>query len=383
MFIFPLDEGDWYVDIVCEGYQAVMAIGGDEDKKWLGFIAYNDDEQSNWNVGNYRNVVCSELLVTSSWKFGHKDLVLNGCNFQRGQVIERDSVITFKVKSGSGGGEFFLVGPPVMKTEKYNYVVSYGGYTDKTMEFGSITVCADERADGARGAGIRAKLGDLDHHNWNLCDLPPLQIPDVKLDVVPSTNKVNNSPPIGFNADRPPPIPNPSQLPPSNSSDEKLRKKIMDWQLDSGPMKNDPDRADAIAREPPEWKEGHHLGRTHTRAEIFPRETSMVIIPQQDETPEVQADTVVTSVATEAVQVTTVPVSAQPAYVTQIPPSWRQVNPPMVLSQRQMELANKALNSAMSGEFSDDDETHSVAQSTSSNRSLFGGGLFGKKKGRR
>jgi len=143
-FMFPMPEGSYSVNISCEGLQSVDHIGGNEDGYWIGLIAYSNSTGDNWGVGNYKGCEFKNLLITNTWRPGHKDLKLNDCQFTDGQIVERDAVISFHVDASGKDASFYLMAPKTMKTDKYNYVVSYGGYTNKRMEFGTISVTCDE-----------------------------------------------------------------------------------------------------------------------------------------------------------------------------------------------------------------------------------------------
>lgn len=143
-FVFPVPEGSYSVNISCEGLQSVDHIGGNEDGYWIGLIAYSNSSGDNWGVGNYKGCVFTNFLATNTWRPGHKDLKLNDCQFTDGQIVERDAVMSFHVEASGKDACFYLMAPKTMKTDKYNYVVSYGGYTNKRMEFGTISVTCDE-----------------------------------------------------------------------------------------------------------------------------------------------------------------------------------------------------------------------------------------------
>lgn len=143
-FVFPVPEGSYSVNISCEGFQSVDHIGGNEDGYWIGLIAYSNSSGDNWGIGNYKGCSFKNFLATNTWRPGHKDLKLNDCQFTDGQIVERDGVISFHVDATGTDACFYLAAPKTMKTDKYNYVVSYGGYTNKRMEFGTISVTFDE-----------------------------------------------------------------------------------------------------------------------------------------------------------------------------------------------------------------------------------------------
>jgi hypothetical protein len=143
-FVYPVPEGSYSVNISCEGFQSVDHIGGNEDGYWIGLIAYSNSSGDNWGVGNYKGCSFKNFLATNTWRPGHKDLKLNDCQFTDGQIVERDAVMSFHVEATGTDACFYLMAPKTMKTDKYNYVVSYGGYTNKRMEFGTISVTCDE-----------------------------------------------------------------------------------------------------------------------------------------------------------------------------------------------------------------------------------------------
>lgn len=357
MIVIPIQEGDWYIDISCEGYQAVEAQGGPEDKKWMGFIAYNNNANDNWNVGNYSNCSLSGLLVTSSWKFGHKDLELNKCKFQDGQVIERDSVITCNVSAGKGGGQMFLVGPPVMKADKYNYVVSYGEYTNKTMEFGSVTIAIDEKGGSAWRFGTLAS-------RKSQCNevMTPMTHPsdagnvesNVLVPVKDSVAVVNNKFPESYGA--------------------LALNRYLDLQRGQVGLSGGDDRDGRLANQPAEVK-NTHLGRTHLQEEIFAPERQLVIVPEVKEEPKPSYLVEETPGSSDASYLVTrnPPVTNQPG-VYPLP----DVSPP--LTQRQVLKQKEALERALAPYSGREDDTFSV-QSSASNRSIFKGrGLFGKNK---
>lgn len=149
IFVFDINPGSYSVNISCEGQQSVDHVGGATEGHWLGLIAYGNQSDDNWGVGVYSNCTITKYINTATWRPGHKDLELNGCRFNDGQIVERDAVMSFHV-AASNQARFYLAAPKTQKADKYNYVVSYGGYTDKTMEFGTITVTIDEQDDEAR-----------------------------------------------------------------------------------------------------------------------------------------------------------------------------------------------------------------------------------------
>lgn len=147
MFYFSVPKGEWSVNVSCEGYQISKSTTEPNKGRVDGFIAYSD-QSGIWNVGEGKNVKITNLENNSSLRAGHPELVVNDCHFNNGQVIERDSKMSFHA-SATTAGEFFLVGPPIQKQEKYNYTVSYGGWSDRELELGCVTVMMDEHITGS------------------------------------------------------------------------------------------------------------------------------------------------------------------------------------------------------------------------------------------
>lgn len=154
MYVFPVPEGTWSVEISTEGYQPTASTTDPNKGKVDGMIAYSDDQSEVWNVGINQNCNITNLKADNSWKYGHPDMEINNCHFNQGQVLEMDGTISFHVETTGSDASFFLVGPAVQKQSKYNYAVSYGAWTDRDMELGLISVSLDEK-DGSRGSAMK------------------------------------------------------------------------------------------------------------------------------------------------------------------------------------------------------------------------------------
>lgn len=154
MYVFPVPEGAWSVEISTEGYQPTASTTDPNKGKVDGMIAYSDDQSEVWNVGINQNCNITNLKADNSWKYGHPDMEINNCHFNQGQVLEMDGTVSFHVETTGSDASFFLVGPAVQKQSKYNYAVSYGAWTDRDMELGLISVSLDEK-DGSRGSALR------------------------------------------------------------------------------------------------------------------------------------------------------------------------------------------------------------------------------------
>lgn len=153
MFIFPVPQGKWSVEISTEGYQPTSSTTDPNNGKCDGLIAYSDDDKTDvWNVGVQKNITLSNNKADNTWKYGHPDLEINNCKFNNRQVLERDAYISFHVETTGPNASFFLVAPPVQKTARYNYAVSYGAWTDRMLEFGSVTVALDEHLEGGNSS---------------------------------------------------------------------------------------------------------------------------------------------------------------------------------------------------------------------------------------
>jgi hypothetical protein len=155
MFVFPVPIGEWSVEISTEGYQATSSTTDPNKGRIDGLIAY-DNSNEGWNIGAGSNVTITNNKADNSWKYGHPDLEINSCHFNQNQVLEKDGIISFHIKATEKEANFFLVAPPVQKTSKYNYAVSYGAWTDRDMEFGLISVTLDEKRNS--GSPTRKSL---------------------------------------------------------------------------------------------------------------------------------------------------------------------------------------------------------------------------------
>jgi hypothetical protein len=146
MYYFRVPKGTWSVDVTCEGYQSTCSTTDPHRGKSDGMIAYADNNDL-WNVGESDGVKITKLSNDNTYRRGHPDLEVNSCHFRDGQLIERDASISFHLEA-SRDGRFFLIGPAIQKTAKYNYTVSRGEWTDRDMELGLVTVVLDEHLDG-------------------------------------------------------------------------------------------------------------------------------------------------------------------------------------------------------------------------------------------
>lgn len=147
--IVPADKGKFQVYLECNGFQAVKSIGGKADGCWSGLVAY-EATGPGWLVNQY--VGCTITNYQSSMKFvcGHPDVELNGCKFKANRGVEADFYASFDLEADDDDSKWVLYAPDLRKDSDYNYVVSYGGYTDKICEIGSIAISIDEvNAEGS------------------------------------------------------------------------------------------------------------------------------------------------------------------------------------------------------------------------------------------
>jgi hypothetical protein len=182
MYVIPIPEGVWSVEITCEGEQPTMSTTEPNQGKQDGLIAYSDESGDSWNVGVYRNTKISNNKADNTWKYGHPDMVLNDCHFNNRQCLQRDGVISCHVTTSGPDASIFIVGPPVQKQARYNYAVGYGAWTERDMELGQITVTLDEHNPNSSGRGrstkeYRRSLRRHENTSMTTCNLhPPVPI---------------------------------------------------------------------------------------------------------------------------------------------------------------------------------------------------------------
>lgn len=141
--VFPIEKGEFDVYIECEGFQAVKSIGGKADGSWEGLIAYSTSD-SGWLVSEYVGVSITKYQSSTAFVGGHPDTRLNDCSFKQDRAVECDIVCSFRLSADSDNAKWLLYAPWIQKASEYNYIVSYGAYTEKTCELGSISVNIDE-----------------------------------------------------------------------------------------------------------------------------------------------------------------------------------------------------------------------------------------------
>lgn len=141
-FLIPCYIGTYDVYIECQGDQAVKSIGGKADGCWGGIIAY-DTTKAGWQARTYSGCSMQNYKESRTDVCGHPDVDLNGCKFKANRAVECDYYCSFRLVVETDG-YWALQAPPVMKDSDFNYEVSYGGYTNKTMEWGAVSIAIDE-----------------------------------------------------------------------------------------------------------------------------------------------------------------------------------------------------------------------------------------------
>nr|AZF99034.1 orf5 [Ullucus polerovirus 1] len=256
MYYIDVPEGEWSVDISTEGYQASSSTSDPNRGKSDGFIAYSNDSDGIWNVGQAENIEISKLWNENTYREAHPDLEVNGCHFRDHQLIERDATISFHA-SAKSNARFFLIGPPIQKQEKYNYTISYGEWTDRSLELGLISVVLDEHLESSmRSVNKRpVKEGHL------RADMVYTPAP-----LTPESKPVKQTPNL-FVALREPPPPEgkPEQTNPKNM--------VVVNDPEFGPIYVDPEYAEALQEEIPDYAgpEWHVPKRGEPLADITDR----------------------------------------------------------------------------------------------------------------
>lgn len=141
-FLIPSSKGSFSVYIECEGFQAVKHIGGTADGCWCGLVAY-DRSKDGWAARMYAGCTITNYRASSSVVGGHPDAELNDCKFRPERCVESDFSCSFHMEC-EDDGYWALQAPPIQKSNDYNYIVSYGNYTEKVLEWGTVSISIDE-----------------------------------------------------------------------------------------------------------------------------------------------------------------------------------------------------------------------------------------------
>lgn len=141
-FLIPMDKGEYHVYVECEGLMACKSIGGKADGCWIGLLAY-DATHEGWRARSYTGTVISNYQANNTTVCAHPDVKLNDCTFKANRGVESDFTCSFHLKADAGS-YWALQAPDIMKGSEYNYCVSYGNYTEKNLEWGTISITIDE-----------------------------------------------------------------------------------------------------------------------------------------------------------------------------------------------------------------------------------------------
>lgn len=153
-YLFPTKVGEFSVYMECNGFQVAKHNPNNE---WLGFIGYSNTQQ-NWRISEYSGCQISNLKSAGRLIPGWKDVKVNGCDVSD-QAIEADLACSFHL-SVKADGHWRMIGPTVQRNDHYNFVVSYGGWDWREMEFGVVSVSVDEVNDSGSG-NIRGTYKNL------------------------------------------------------------------------------------------------------------------------------------------------------------------------------------------------------------------------------
>lgn len=195
-FLIPSNKGKYSVYIECEGFQAVKSIGGQADGCWTGLIAY-DRSKEGWQARTYTATAITNYKASSTTVGGHPDSELNDCKFRQERMVESDFSCSFHLEC-DGDGYWALQAPPVQKSSDYNYVVSYANYTEKRLEWGSVSISIDEVNETASPSAWKGKP-----RNRDLVAKPDPTSLKEELESWQTTINSASSPPSGL-ADRSP-----------------------------------------------------------------------------------------------------------------------------------------------------------------------------------
>ncbi|UYC36388.1 rtd, partial [Black pepper virus E] len=149
--VIPANKGKFTVYIEANGFLAVKSIGGKADGCWAGLVAY-DASKSGWLVNEWMGCKITNYQVSQWFVCGHPDVQLNDCSFRAGRGVEADYYASFDLECEDDDSRWLLYAPPIPKDSDFNYVVSYGNYTEKVCELGSVSISIDEVNDSQSSA---------------------------------------------------------------------------------------------------------------------------------------------------------------------------------------------------------------------------------------
>nr|UYL94462.1 MAG: ORF5 [Guiyang Paspalum paspaloides solemo-like virus 1] len=191
-FLVPVEKGKYSVYVQCEGFKAVKAKGGSNDGRMSGFITDNSG-QAGWRAYNYDGCVISNYKASNDRVQGHPDLKVNGCSFTD-QLVETDFYCSFHLEVATEG-YFGVQAPPIEKSDHYNYVVSYANFTEKVMEWGSVSIAMDEVNEGAYRGSKWDKTAPVNARLSGQISAPSEVYTPTVSDVEPQSERTESTPP--------------------------------------------------------------------------------------------------------------------------------------------------------------------------------------------
>lgn len=158
----PCYPGEYSVYVECEGFQSTKHTDGKELGSMIGFIAYEPSRQS-WYVASGEGNEITRYAKSVNDVLGASELKVNGCEFKTRRYVERDASMSFHLKV-TKESTWSLVAPAIEKADGYNYLVSYGSRTWKSMEFGSVSITIVESPQSGHSPKLKP--------NMRYCELP-------------------------------------------------------------------------------------------------------------------------------------------------------------------------------------------------------------------
>lgn len=158
---FPVQKGDYWVYVQCQGFQVVKEAVGYNKGTMLGFIAY-DNSREGWYINSSTGGKLSSFRESTYVVKPGESLHVNGKTFGTTLYCEWDYLASFQLSMPSDGS-FTIRAPTVEKEDPYNFVVSYSAYSNKTMELGSLTITLNPTTPTSTAYRVaeRDKLFDL------------------------------------------------------------------------------------------------------------------------------------------------------------------------------------------------------------------------------
>jgi hypothetical protein len=161
---FTIPKGKYSVHIQAEGEQIVRdPKQGSDEEVWKGVITYADDNRY-WTTFPFGQAQITNLALLGKVTRGSKDASINSKQVGN-YVIQRDFTSSFDLEVKAEQSGLVIEPADIQTTPKYNFVVSYGNYSWKTMEYGTLSVVFDEKV-GTRVAPPRIVMPGKP--NWKI-----------------------------------------------------------------------------------------------------------------------------------------------------------------------------------------------------------------------